>query len=264
MDVGRQGTTLLVTFVLAGILGPAVFGVAVIAATYVAFLQLLTTQGLQPALIQRRDLRPAHPDAAFWMILAASGVLALVTVPVSAWWADVNHTPELRGVVIALTLLLPLESVRLVQEAILRRDLNFRPLAIRTNVSVLVGGLIGIVAAFALRNVWALVAQQAATVVLDVAILWRFSPWRPGFRFERRAARDLVSYTAGSSLASLGVFATARADVLVTGLFFDRPVLRRRGGGHLPLRQPPRRRRDQRHGHVAARRGVAGAGAVPG
>jgi teichuronic acid exporter len=220
MDGGRQAITLLVTFVLAGILGPAAFGVAVIATTYVAFLQLLTTQGLQPALIQRQDLRPAHPDAAFWMILTASGVLALVTVPVSAWWADVNHTPELRGVVIALTLLLPIQSVKLVQEALLRRELNFRPLAVRTNVSVLVGGMVGIVAAFVLRDVWALVAQQAATVVLDVAILWRMSPWRPGLRFERRAARDLVSYTAGSSLASLGVFASARADVLVTGLFF--------------------------------------------
>jgi PST family polysaccharide transporter len=220
MDVGRQVTTLLVTFVLAGMLGPEAYGIVAIAATYILFLQLLLAQGLQPAVIQRRDLRDEHKDSAFWLIMAAAIALTLVTIPLSSWWADINDSPKLGPVVLALSLTLPIEGLRVVQEALMRRDLNMRPLAVRTNISVIAGGIVGVVFALAFRNVWALVAQQLATSLFDVAALWWFSDWRPRFRFHAWAAKDLLSFSVGSSVASLGVFVNARADVLITGLFF--------------------------------------------
>ncbi|MFP3901104.1 MAG: oligosaccharide flippase family protein [Acidimicrobiia bacterium] len=220
MDVGRQGMTLLVTFVLAGILGPGTYGVVAMAAVYIAFLRLLLAQGMVPAVIQRPDLRRAHTDAAFWMVMGMAIPLVLVTIPLSGWWAALNDTPELGPVVMVLSLMLPIEGLKVVHEALLRRDLDIRPLAVRTNVSVLAGAVVGVVLAVVLRNVWALVAQQLTTSVVDVAMLWRFNRWRPRARFDRRAARDLLSFTAGSSFASFGVFLNNRADVLVTGLFF--------------------------------------------
>ncbi len=102
----------------------------------------------------------------------------------------------------------------------MRRDLNMRPLAVRTNISVIFGGIVGVVFAFIFRNVWALVAQQLATSACDVLVLWWYSDWRPKFRFAWWAAKDLLSFSIGSSLASLGVFVNGRADVLITGLFF--------------------------------------------
>ena len=220
MDVGRQATTLIVTFVIAGVLGPASYGVVALATTYVVLLQMLVTQGMVPAIIQRPNLRPEHSDAAFWMVMGASVGLTLLTVPFSGWWADINHTPELAPVVIALSLLLPLQGLHIVQEGLFRRDLDIRPMAVRTNVSVLIGGVVGVVAAVTLRNVWALVAQQLTTGVLELVIMWRFSRWRPRLRFNRQAARELLSFSSGSSLASLGNFLNGRADVLITGVFF--------------------------------------------
>lgn len=220
MDVGRQVTTLLVTFILAGMLGPKAYGLVAIAATYIALLQLLLAQGLAPAVIQRRDLRDEHKDTAFWMIMAAAAGLTILTVPLSGWWAAINDTPELGPIVLALSLTLPIEGLRVVQEALMRRDLNMRPLAVRTNVSVIFGGIVGVVFAVVFRNVWALVAQQLATAGCDVLVLWWYSDWRPRFRVTKWAAKDLLSFSVGSSIASIGVFVNGRADVLITGLFF--------------------------------------------
>lgn len=220
MDVGRQFTTLLVTFILAGMLGPHAYGIVAIAATYIAFLRLLLAQGLEPAVIQRRDLRDEHKDSAFWMIMAAATVLTLLTIPLSSWWADLNNTAELGPVVLVLSLTLPIEGLRVVQEALMRRDLNMRPLAVRTNISVIFGAVVGVICAVVFRNVWALVAQQLATSACDVLVLWWYSDWRPRFRFTRWAAKDLLSFSVGSSIASLGVFVNGRADVLITGVFF--------------------------------------------
>jgi O-antigen/teichoic acid export membrane protein len=225
MDIGRQATTLLVTFILAGVLGPKPYGVVAMATVYIAFLQLLLAQGMLPAIIQRRNLKPEHTDAAFWMVLTLSLVLTGLTVPLSSWWADVNDTPQLGPVVLALSLVLPIEGLKVVQEALMRRDLNMRPLAVRTNASVITGAVVGVVLALVWRNVWALVVQQLVTAVVDVVVLWAYSNWRPRLGFKRWAAKDLLSFSVGSSFASLGVFANARADVLITGLFFGQTAV---------------------------------------
>jgi O-antigen/teichoic acid export membrane protein len=225
MDIGRQATTLLVTFILAGVLGPKPYGVVAMATVYIAFLQLLLAQGMLPAIIQRRNLKPEHTDAAFWMVLTLSLVLTLLTIPLSSWWADVNNTPQLGPVVLALSLVLPIEGLKVVQEALMRRDLNIRPLAVRTNASVMAGAVVGVVLALVWRNVWALVVQQLVTAVVDVVVLWAYSNWRPRLRFKKWAAKDLLSFSMGSSAASLGVFFNARSDVLITGLFFGQTAV---------------------------------------
>jgi PST family polysaccharide transporter len=102
----------------------------------------------------------------------------------------------------------------------LRRDMNFRVLAIRRNVAALIGGGIGVGAALAGAGVWALVAQQLSTALADVVTLWLASSWRPRFRFSFRHARDLLGYSTGVLLSSLAVFVTDRSDALMTGIFF--------------------------------------------
>jgi O-antigen/teichoic acid export membrane protein len=220
LDGGRQFSTLLITFVLAGIVGPGAYGTIAMATVFIMFVQTIVGQGMTPAIIQRRDLQASHLDTAFWMVASTSGLLFLATVSSAGWWADVNRLKELDDVIIALSPVVLMKGLVVVQEARLRRDMRFRELALRTNVAVLAGGLVGIGGAIAGWGVWALVAQQLTTALLEVAILWAISGWRPGFRFSSQAARDLLSFSASGSLTSLAVFANARVDALLIGLFF--------------------------------------------
>lgn len=220
MDGGRQAITMIVTLVLAGILGPTAFGTVAMATVYVLFVQMLLQQGMIPALIQRKDLRPEHLDSAFWMVVAASGVLTVVSIALAGWWASVNRLPDLQAVISVLSILIPIKGLVVVQEARLRRQMDFRPLAIRTMVSVLAGGVVGVVMAVQGMGVWALVAQQVTTGVMELVVLWSVSGWRPRLRFSSRCAKELLGFSAGSSLASFGVFINNRSDALLIGLFF--------------------------------------------
>lgn len=220
MDGSRQGITMVVTLMLAGILGPRAFGTVAMATVYVLFVQMLLQQGMVPALIQRKDLHPQHLDTAFWMVTGSSAVLALLSVALSGPWAALNDLPDLQPVIIALSLLIPLKGLVVVQEARLRRQLRFRPLAIRTTVAVLAGGIVGIAMALRGVGIWALVAQQLTTGLVEVVVLWSLSGWRPSLRFSGRSAKELLSFSTGSSLASLGVFVNNRADAVLIGLFF--------------------------------------------
>jgi len=217
---GQQGLAALVTFVLAGLLGPEAFGLVAMASIYVAFVQLFLEQGLGPAIIQRPELEDRHLDAAFWMVMALGAVLLTVSLAFSEWWAGVNAVPELARVIRWLSLQIPLFALTVVQIALLRRRMDFKVLALRSNVSVASGGVAGLSLAFAGYGVWALVAQHLVQNAVGAVLLWAVSDWRPRLRFERQAARDLLGFSSGAFLGRIGIFVGDRADALLIGLFF--------------------------------------------
>lgn len=220
MTGGRMMTTLLVSLVLARMLGPTAFGLIAMANVYIFFVEMLVRQGLVAAIVQRPGLTRVHMDTAFWMITAVIAVLIPVSIALSPFWAELNQTPDLQPVIIGLSPVLALKGLAVVQEAQMRRRLDYRVLALRTNLAVALGGLAGIASALAGAGVWALVVQQLITSAVEVVVLWRVSDWRPSRRFDRAAARELLGFSAFSGVAGLGVFLDQRMDALMIGLFF--------------------------------------------
>lgn len=220
MDISSRVLGTAVTFILAALLGPEEFGLVALALVYVMFIDMLQRQGLSSAIVQRRSLDDDHLHSAFWMIATVSVTLTVGSVLLSGWWAGVNNTAQLQPVIIWLSALLPVNGLIVVQEAILRRQMRFRPLAVRNTIASLVGGLLGIAAAFAGLGVWALVVQQLSMATTKLGVLWFVTDWRPRLRFSRRHLKDLLSFSTGSFLTSLGVFVNSRTDAMLVGIFF--------------------------------------------
>lgn len=217
---GRMVASLLVSLVLARLLGPESFGVLAMATVYVFFIENLARQGLSAAIVQRPELRRSHLDSAFWMTLAAITVLIPLSILLSGWWARVNNTPQLAPIIIGLTPMLALRGLSVVHLALLQREMDFRALAVRTNAAVILGGVAGLVAAFLGLGTWSLVVQQLVLGTVEVVVLWWFSDWRPRLRFDRGRARELLGFSGFSALAGIGSFLQTRVDALVIGLVF--------------------------------------------
>jgi O-antigen/teichoic acid export membrane protein len=220
MNCGQQGLTALFAFALASIVGPRDFGTLAMAMIYIQFIQIFLEQGLVATLIQRKDLRTEHLDSVFWMGLTVSFILMTVSIFLSHWWAAVNHLPQLAAVICALSLMLPLEGLDIVQRAILQREMDFKSLSIRTNASVVIGGVLGLVMAFRGFGVWALVGQKLLQEIIALALLWKMSNWRPGFRFGLGSMKDLWGVSLSNLLARVGVFVSGQSDGLLMGIFF--------------------------------------------
>src|SRR4051812_14255219 len=169
---GEKAFSSVFTFALAAMLGPRDFGVVSIALIYIAFIQMLLNQGLLAALVQKKNLEASHLDTVFWTNLAFSLSLAGISILLSGWWGRVNHLPELGFVISALSVCIPIEGLAIVQVAVLQRDMDFKSLALRTNASVVLGGVVGVVMALAGYGIWALVAQQIVKDILALLLLW--------------------------------------------------------------------------------------------
>ena len=214
---GEQALTMLVTLILAAHLGPSVFGLMAMALAYVMFIQMVLDQGLGVAVVQKPKLESAHLDSVFWLVVAASIVLMGVSIALSGWWAHLTRQPELSSLIGVLSLTLPVRGLTVVQAALLQRHLQFKKLAIRTNVAVLVGGSVGIAAAFGGQGVWALAWQRLAADVTGLILLWRLGRWRPGFNVNLASFRELLSFSGATFLGSLGVWVQTHADAFLMG-----------------------------------------------
>jgi polysaccharide transporter, PST family len=220
MNWGQQGVTLVVSVVLAAILGPRTYGIVALAIIYLGFVQIVLDQGISQAIVQRAKLDDEHLDAAFWMNLVWAVLLAGATILISPWWARANGTPELESVIDVLSIVLLIQALTVVQQAVLRREMKFKRLALRSNIAALVGGVAAVVLAVEGAGIWSLVAQRLITAGVALVLLWVVGRWMPRFRFSRTHARSLLGFSVHTFAGNLAVFFNRRVDALLIGLFF--------------------------------------------
>ena len=215
---GGQAVGLLTFLVLARLLAPADFGLLAMAAVVIALLQTAVEQSFADALVQRRDVTPGLLDTAFWSTLGAglaAGLLVLVAAgPVALLYSE----PALEPVVTVLAASLPLTSLGATHLALLRRRLDFAPIAKRGLIANLAGGTAAIGVALAGGGVWSLVAQSLVVAGVGSLVLWQAVDWRPERRFHREQFGELGRFGGSLVAANMVNFANRYADDLIIGL----------------------------------------------
>ncbi|HEY8472301.1 MAG TPA: oligosaccharide flippase family protein [Natronosporangium sp.] len=224
VTTGLYGITAVMTFILAAILGPEDFGLLWMAMVWITFAQILLQHGPTLAVIQQDDITDRHLDAAFWINLLGATVFALLLAAAAPLWAMVNDLPELTAICLALTVIVPVYALNTIPEAMLRRQLRLRGLAMRYLAAGLISGAAAIACALLGMGVWSLVVQQIGLTVINAVLLWSMISWRPRLHRFRQEWRDIRGTSITTLAGAVGSFVQARADVLLMGAFFG-PVV---------------------------------------
>jgi PST family polysaccharide transporter len=224
VTTGLYAITAVMTFILAAILGPADFGLLWMAMVWITLAQIMLQHGPTIAVIQQDNITDRHLDAAFWSNLVGATLFALLLAAAAPHWAAFNDLPELTAICLALTAIVPVYALNTIPEAVLRRQLKLRGLALRYLTSGLISGVAAIACALAGMGVWSLVVQQVGLTLINTVLLWLMIPWRPRLHRFTRELRDIRGTSLTTLAGSVGSFIQARADVLLMGAFFG-PVV---------------------------------------
>jgi PST family polysaccharide transporter len=214
---GVRLCTLVVFTLLGRLLDPSEIGLVALATVFTALLGVFVDSGFSQALVQRKTVDRVTTSTAFWISMGQALALAAALVVAAPFLAEAYGQPQLTDVLRVLSLSLPLSALSGMPSALLERSFGFRTLAVRNVASAVVGSVAAIGLAVAGAGVWALVAQILLSSVVNVAVLWTASTWRPSFAFSLRAARQLWSFGSnvlGIELVNLG---NAQADKLLVG-----------------------------------------------
>ena len=180
--------------VLARALSPHDFGLFKILVVISTFAMLVNEAGIPDALIQRRDLTPAHHATAWWMSIG----LALLTSGLLYFGAPalahVMKMPELRQGMRLLCVPFLLEGAAVTANARLRRDMRFSALAAADVLAELAFLCVALVLLWYGMPTWALAGGLAARFAIH-AITILFAGGRTPLGLPTSAAaRDLGQF----------------------------------------------------------------------
>jgi O-antigen/teichoic acid export membrane protein len=223
---GQSVLQVLVLVALARLLLPEDFGLVGAALVVVAFSEIFYQLGVGPAIVQRPLLEEAHVRAGFALSLgfgvALCGLIWVLAPAIAGFFRMEGLTPILR----VLAFVFPLQSVSVVAESLVQRELRFRDLAVVGVLSYLIGyGIFGIAAAALGFGVWALVGARLVQAALRSACLIVLRPHAASLRFPLGALRDLVVFGGGITLTQIFNYLATQGDNLVVGRWLGAEAL---------------------------------------
>ena len=225
-NVVRAVLKIAVIAVLARLLTPVDFGLVAAAGIVIWLGNLLASLGAGPALLQRRELEPAHIATGFTISLLLGVLLAVLLYVFAPAVAALLRLPELPPVLRALAPMFPIAAVSVVAESLLLRELRFGKVSAIEVGSYAVGyGMVGVAMAVAGAGVWALVGAELAKGVMKSALFLYSVPHTLGIALARRPFRELMVFGSGYTLGGLTTYLAAQGDGFVVARFLGAAAL---------------------------------------
>jgi O-antigen/teichoic acid export membrane protein len=206
MSLAASGMSLvsfLVFIIISRILAAEEIGLVVFAMLVVETGKILINGGLSIGLVQRRDWQSDYSSTCFYLSfvygLIITGTVLLVGVPLTERFYDPAAAPVLQ----VLSLIFMLEAIKVVHEGKLRREQKFKVIAMRSIITSIASGIVGVTMAIKGYGIWALVAQQVSGQILITLVTIISAHWRPSWSFSFARAREALTFSAPMMLAQL-------------------------------------------------------------
>ncbi len=215
--IGQEGTGFLTTLVLARLLSPDAFGLLGMVIVFTGFISMFQNLGLGPSIIQDREISQEQLSGIFWLNMGFSALLAILTIGGAPLVSSFYNEPSITIIVMALTLNFPLSALAMVPDALLKKHMAFRKLAIIQNMATAVGSVVGITAAFTGMGVWALVWQGISHNFTKTLLEWIVVSWKPAWTLPYRKLKKQLQFGINLQAGSLLNYGSRNADDLLIG-----------------------------------------------
>ena len=202
--IDKMGTMVIqfvVNLILARLLMPEDFGCIGMLAIFISVSQTLVDGGFGSALIQKKE--PTQEDYStifYWNIIFAL-VLYAILFFVAPLVAAFFNLPLLCDILRVFGLVIIINSLIIIQNNRLRKQLAFRTIALINVGSLIMAAFIAVYMAYKGCGVWSLVAMQILYGIFQNLFLWGIVRWCPSLKFSVSSLKSLFGF-GGYLLAS--------------------------------------------------------------
>lgn len=216
---------LTTTAILARLLTPEDFGVVAMVTVLTGFAELFKDAGLSTATVQRQHITQGQVSALFWINVGISCLIALMTAamaPVIVW---IYQEPRLLAITLVLAVTVIFGGLSVQHQALLRRNLRFKELAIIEVSSMFCGLAVAVGMAYLGFRYWSLIGMTATTAAVTAVLSIAISGWKPGLPRRGTGVRPMLRF--GGGLVGFNVlnYVNRNADNLVAGMLLGSTAL---------------------------------------
>jgi O-antigen/teichoic acid export membrane protein len=215
---GGKVFTFLLSIVLARILAPTDFGVASAVALILLLVPMLAELGFGDAIMQRRDLKSTDANLplliSIAMVVVMFGAVVGMADQISIWL----QIPDQSIYVIVASGVVLFTAPSMFQEAMYKRNMKFKSLALRTFLANIIGGTAAIICAWMGFGIWSFVVQSYVATVISVVWLWWRPDWAPTLTLDFRAFVEMTRFGLPVVFQRVVDFAGSRTvDLIIIG-----------------------------------------------
>lgn len=221
----RLTITIVSTIVLSRLLSPKDFGIVAMVTAITGFLEVLKDAGLSTATIQREDITQSQVSNLFW-INVGIGVLAALLIaalaPLLSWF---YQEPRVYHVALFLSTSFLITAFSVQHQAVLRRQMRFKAIALIQIASALSGLVVAVMMALRGWGYWSLVASTIVNAGVNTWMTWALSAWRPSLPARDRNTIPLLRFGAHLTGAGLAQAIVTASDTILIGRFYGSEAL---------------------------------------
>lgn len=208
------------TVVLARLLTPTDFGLVAMVTAVTVIAAGFADLGLTEATIQRKEITSNQVSSLFWINVAMGLFLTLVTAGMAPVLAKFYREPRLIGITLVASISFLIGGLRAQHNALLKRQMRFKSVAIRDVTSSLLGVSVAVGLAFRGAGYWAILANPLTMNLSQLVMSWFMVRWRPGLPHPDPEIRTMVSF-GGNVAISYAIFSWFRnADNILIGWYW--------------------------------------------
>lgn len=193
-SIANQGVSFLVSLVLARLLSPSEYGIIGIATIFITILSGFIDCGFSNAILRKKEVSDKDYSTMFITNMVMSVVVYLILFFCAPLVASFFENEEVTNLLRVLALTVIIQSLSLVQHTITNKRIDFKTLTKATIISAIISGVIGLATAFYEWGVWALVAQQISSQIVNTICLCLFNRWLPKLRFSGESFRNMWGF----------------------------------------------------------------------
>jgi O-antigen/teichoic acid export membrane protein len=209
----------VLAILLARLLTPSDYGIAGMTLVFSSLVLSFSDLSMGAGLVQRHEIDEADRSTVFWTSAGMGLLLMLAGFALAKPLAWFYGNPQVAPLFVVVSTSFLLVSLQTTQASLLQREMRFREINIRIVAGVVVGGIVGLVAALLGAGAWALILQQVTASATSTLLLWVFSSWRPQLVFSSESLRRLSGFGLNLLGARLLVYLNRNADNILVGRF---------------------------------------------
>lgn len=209
--------SLIRSIVLARLLTPEIFGIWAICMTLNRGLTVFSETGFASALIQRQDRAEEARDTAFTLLILRGAMLCLITIAAAPLFSGFYEIDILQPLISVIAIAFFISGFHNINTILQQKELRYHRLALLDQLTIVLGFVFVVTAAYYYRNAWALAAGHVFTAAVTVVLSYLIIPGRPRLAFNKKLARELFHYGKFVGAAGIVIFITLELDNLVIG-----------------------------------------------
>lgn len=223
--LSSQAVSFIIGIILARLLTPYDYGVVGLTAIFIAISNVFIEAGFANALIQNQHRTEKDLSTAFYFNVVVGLVCYIVlwvaTPSIANWFNEPLLIPLLK--IVGLNVVL--NSLCIVQTALLTAKLNIRLQTIINLSAQVPAGILAMIMAYKCMGVYALAMQTVLSSLIKVVLLWIFAKWIPKEKFNKNSFISLWKF--GSRLLGANLIGTAFNQIysIIIGKFIGKKEL---------------------------------------